>query len=114
MDAKIVGYAHGVAEVPHRELRLDHRQHRLYDLAHRQRLEMEVGAPRLDARQIEQIVDEPEQMLLTSRHSPQRLELFLREWAMHPHLEKLDIPSDRIERCPQLVAHRREERALRA
>ena len=70
-------------------------------------------ASRLDARQVEHVVDQPEQMSLRPPDALERLALPVRDRAVQAHLEDLRVPRDRVERRAQLVAHHREELALR-
>src|SRR5688572_1836896 len=53
-------------------------------------------------------------MALTPPNAAEYFALGLGDGAMDAHLDELDVPRDRVERRPQLMAHRRQEVALRA
>ena len=71
-----------------------------------------VHPARLDARQVQDVVDEPEQVPLAPIDSLQRLALFGIDLPYMP-MSIAGVSGDRIERGTQLVAHRGEEFGFR-
>jgi hypothetical protein len=78
-------------------------------LVKRELAHLELNPPCLELRKVEHIIDESKQVLLTPPHSPQVLELLVVHGSRDPVFEQLDVPRDRIQRCPQLVTHAGEE-----
>ena len=73
-------------------------------------LEVKLHAPRLDLRQVEDVVDQREQVAARAEHAIERLEVLLRRLGILPqHLGDAD---DGVERRAQLVAHVGEELRL--
>src|SRR5262245_56237388 len=66
----------------------------------------------LDARQIQDFVDQPEQVLATFTDVIQPLELPLVQRSLLVALQKLSKAQDRIERSTELMAHRCQKLAL--
>ena len=90
--------------------RRDEIQRRLHALAQIERLGLDIHAPGLDLREIEDVVDDRQQRIarLTDRRDVIALlgvERCIQEKAAHS--------DDRVHRRADLVAHRREERAFR-
>jgi hypothetical protein len=73
-----------------------------------------VDVPGLELGEVEDIVDEREESLLSAGDSPKRLSLCVGDGAMNAELEQLDLAADRVERRAELVAHDGKEIALRA
>lgn len=61
--------------------------------------------PRLDARHVQRVVDQPQRVPLAARDASQRFLLAPRHGAVNPGLQELRIPADRVERHPELVTH---------
>src|SRR6185503_2608884 len=96
------------------ELRLDHLQYIRHRVGDIDVLDSISDAPRFDLREIQDVVDEAEQVLLVSLDAYERLALRAGERAVNLHLEQLDVASDGVQRSAQLVTHRRQKVALRS
>jgi hypothetical protein len=70
--------------------------------------------PGLEPRVVEHLVDEPEQVALAPLDAPEVVALRLGDGPADPQLEQLGVAADGVERRAQLVAHHRQELALRA
>jgi hypothetical protein len=66
----------------------------------------------LHPREIEDVADEPREVLLALRDAPEVGPLLIGDRTTNTHLEKLHVPGDRIERRSQLVTHDGEELRL--
>ena len=64
--------------------------------------------------EIQNVVDDPEQMLLAAPDASQVGFLGVGERSAQLHLEQIDVAPDRIERSAQLVTHDCEELGFRA
>jgi hypothetical protein len=96
-----------------RELGLDHRQDGLNDLAKCHSLDLVLNLACLDPSEVQHIVDKFEKVALALGDFFDGIGLRGSRWAVDPHLDELRVPADCIERRAQLVAHHRQERALR-
>ena len=95
-----------------RRHRLDRLGHVLDQRRQRERFEVKLHAPRLDLRQVENVVDQGEQVAGGAQHPLERLELVLAleiAGVLQQHLGDAD---DGVERRAQLVAHAGEELRL--
>ena len=72
---------------------------------HRVILDAEHELSRFDLGEIQNVVDEPKQVLAVLLHSVQHLFRFRREFAVQPVLHELGIAEDGIERCAEFMAH---------
>ena len=79
------------------------------DLAGLDRLERDREFPGLDARDVEDLVDEPQQMPTSFEDVRDAVALLRR---LDVELQELGEAEDAVERCPKLVAHARQEFAL--
>ena len=79
---------------------------------HRVALDAEHELPRFDLGEIENVVDQPKQVLAVLLHSVQHLRRLGREFAVQTVLHELGITEDGIERRPELMAHVGEELRL--
>ena len=84
------------------------------DVVHRHARDGELHAPGFELREVQHVVDEPEQMPLAALDALEVLALLGGDRAAHAHLEQLRVAADGVERRAQLVAHHREELALGA
>src|SRR5205085_5290577 len=75
------------------------------------RLEGEAEATARDAGDVENLVDQREQVAARVEDLPDAVAL---RRVQRIHLQQLREAEDRVQRCPQLVAHPREELVLRA
>src|SRR5256714_1236761 len=89
-----------------------HRDAVLERLDERERVDVELHPAGLDLGQIEDVVDQAEEMAARAEHVVEILGLLWVERPEHLLEEHLGEPNDRVERCSQLVRHRREELAL--
>ena len=93
-----------------RRHRLDRLGHVLDQRRQRERFEVKLHAPRLDLRQVEDVVDQREQVAARAEHAIERLDVLLQRLGILPqHLGDAD---DGVERRAQLVAHVGEELRL--
>src|SRR5690606_24126389 len=118
-DLRPVRKRDGVPALPPAELdtrlgrlRLDHRADLVDERRDLDGRDVIAHAPRLEPREVEQVVDDREQVLLTAPHAHQVLALVLCEGAAYAEKQQVDVPADRVERRAQLVRHRGEELAL--
>lgn len=88
---------------------LEHRGHD--DVAHVGRLRRDLELPGFDPSAVEDRVDENEQLTTTLLDDRQALDLLFRE-RVPPH--ELRKAQDRVERCLEVVTHRREEQSPHA
>ena len=63
----------------------------------------------LDAAEVQQVGNDSHQVLLAAPNSFQIIDLLGGEGSTEPEAEELGVAADGIERCPQLVRHRRQE-----
>src|SRR4051812_24220488 len=68
---------------------------------------------RLDAREVQHVVDQAQQMPLTAVDAVERAALLGSQRAVNSHLDELEMSADRVERRAELVTHRREKFRLR-
>ena len=90
----------------------DHAADDVDDAADRRQLVGEVHAPRLDLRDVEDVVDELQEVAARDQDVADVALLLVVEVAEELLLEQLREADDRVERRAQLVAHVREEGAL--
>ena len=64
-------------------------------------------------RVIQHAVDQPRQVPLAALDALEVGTLLRRDWTVDPHLDQVGVAGDRVQRCPELVAHHREKLALR-
>ena len=83
----------------------------LDDLERVHRLHRQRQVPRLDARDVEHLVDQRQQVRAAAQDLRDALLAIVGQIV---ELEQLGEAEDRVERRPQVVAHVRQERALRA
>ena len=110
---RIVARAPRVAELLRVDLRAAHRIDRESDVANGQRRNAELDATRVDAREVEKVVDDRQQMPLVRFDATEDRDLLRREVPVDSHLEQLEVPLNRRERRTQLVAHHPQEIRLR-
>ena len=79
---------------------------------HRHRLERHRHAAGFDPRQVEHLVDQPQQVLAALEHLLDALAMALGQRLLLVALQQLREAEDRVERRAQLVAHRGQELAL--
>src|SRR6266446_7211336 len=92
---------------------LSHQDQRVLDgLRQIELAEFQLQPPGFDLRQIEDVVDEGEQMPSRVQDVLQVFGLLLVQLAEHPLGQDFREANDRVQRCPQLVGHVREERRL--
>ena len=80
-----------------------------HDLRHRHRRQGQLEVPRLDAGDVEDLVDEVEKVATGPQDVVHRVGLVSGDVV---HLEELREPEDGVERRAELVAHARQEVAL--
>ena len=78
------------------------------------RHEVDLDVARLEPREVQHVVDEPQQVPLASHDAAQVLPLLRLVGPADPHAQQLDVARDRVERRAELMAHRREKLGLRA
>src|SRR6266516_1305939 len=64
-----------------------------------------------DFREVQYVVDEADQVLLTALDAPQVCLLRFCDRSVDPHLHEIRVSSDRVERGAEVMAHRAQERA---
>ena len=96
-----------------RELRRHHRLHAGERLAHGDVRHLVVHLPGVELREVQHVVDEREQHVLAPVDPAERVALLVRHLAIDAELHDLRVAADRVERRAQLVAHHRQEIALR-
>src|SRR5205085_8500261 len=79
---------------------------------HHDRIGREIHLPRLDLREVEDVVDDAEEVLAGGVNVVEELFLAIGDASFESRLEYFGETDDRVERCPQLVAHVREKLAL--
>ena len=88
-----------------------HHDAALERLAQRERRDLELDLPRLDLREVEDVVDEREQVVARREDVVEVLLLLLVDLAEHLLAQHLREAEDRVQRRPQLVRHVGEELA---
>ena len=82
--------------------------------AHRHIDDVELHLGGLEAREVQDVVDDAEQVQLASLDAREVGLLRVGERSAQLHLQHVDVTSDRVEWSPQLVTHDREELCLRS
>src|SRR6185503_17362578 len=104
----------GVRQALFLQRRRDEGFERAKDLVDLHVADAKLDSARLELREIEHILDEPQQRLLVLLDARQVRALWLTQLAADAQIEQVDVAGDRIERGSKLVTHRRQEHALRA
>ena len=94
-------------------LRLDHCLHAAQHAEHRHCRQPHRKLPRLDFRQVEKLVDQPQQVTLIVQDPADILAVPFAQRTLNPFREQRGVPPDRSERCAQLVADHVHVPALR-
>ena len=87
-------------------LGLDERRQLGDDLAQRHGLDVDAHSARLDAREVEYVVDQAREVRLAAFHAPENLGLLIGDRAVEPGPNELREAERRLQRRPQLVTHR--------
>jgi hypothetical protein len=104
---------HLVAEPLRGHLRCEQRLDLGEHLVRRDAGQMDVQLAGLDPRQVQDVVDDREQVLLVPADAGQVFGLLLGHGTAEPHLHQVGVATDGVERRAQFVTHHREEGGLR-